>query len=176
MSLQIGQKAPDFNLSGVDGESYCLDSFTGKKALVVIFTCNHCPYAQAYEDRIKELQLDYGSKGVQVVAICSNDSVQYADDSFENMKLRARQKSFNFPYLHDETQMTAKLYGARCTPHAFLLDQNRVLKYKGRIDDNWQSPKDVSRQDLREAMDAVLSGKLIAIFETSPMGCSIKWK
>ena len=152
-----------------------LNTFADKKALVIIFSCNHCPYVQAYEDRIIEIQKDY-SKDVQVVAISSNEDVNYPEDSFENMKARAQMKKFNFPYLHDETQNVAKAYGATHTPEIFLFDKERKLVFHGKIDDNWQAPKSVKSKYLRNAIDELLSGKQISVPETFTIGCTIKWK
>ena len=169
-------KAPDFELPGTDGRTHSLKSLSDKKALVVIFSCNHCPYVQAYEDRIIELQRDYAGKGVQVVAINSNEDVNHPDDSFDNMVKRARDRKFNFLYLRDESQRVAKAYGATNTPHIFLFDDKRGLRYTGKIDDNWQEPGKVKRRYLREAIDAVLAGKPVAEPETFAIGCTIKWK
>ena len=140
--LNIGEKAPDFNLPAVDGKEYSLASFAGKKVVAVIFTCNHCPNAQAYEKRIIAFQNDYSGKGVQVVAINSNEDKNYPQDSFEHMKVRAEEKGFNFPYLRDESQETAKAYGAKVTPHVFLLDSCAVweqLMTTGRMKVQWAS-------------------------------------
>lgn len=162
--IPIGTQAPDFELPCVDGNTYYLDSFVDAKALVVVFTCNHCPHAQAAEDRFIEIQKDYVSKGVQLVAINSNDDAAYPDDSFEHMVSRSREKNFPFPYLRDTTQQVAKAYAAACTPDIFVFDQERKLKYNGRID------------ELREALDCTLEGSDLS-FEPKPsMGCSIKWK
>ena len=174
-TLKIGSLAPDFNLPATDGKKYSLNTFTGKKALVVVFSCNHCPYVQAYEDRIIEIQKDY-SKDVQVIAISSNEDINYPEDSFENMKVRAQTKKFNFPYLHDETQNIAKAYGATHTPEIFLFDKERKLVFHGKIDDNWQEPQSVKSKYLRNAIDELLSGKQISVPETFTIGCTIKWR
>ena len=176
-TLPIGQPAPDFrDLPGVDGKNYSLESFHASKALVISFTCNHCPYAQAYEDRFTALAKEFAPQGVAFVAINSNDAAAYPDDSFEKMKVRARDKQFPFPYLRDETQQVAKSYGAVCTPHLFVLDSGRRLVYEGRIDDNWKNPSGVKSNDLRNAITEVLAGKPVRVSNTNPMGCSIKWK
>jgi peroxiredoxin len=174
--LKIGAEAPGFKLPGVDGKEYSLDSFSDKKALIVIFSCNHCPYVQAYEERIKAIQNDYSDKGVAVAAINSNEDKGYPEDSFENMKKRAREKKFNFPYLRDEEQAAAKAYRASHTPEIFLFDENRKLVYQGKIDDNWQYPDKVKTQYLRDAIDELLAGKEISVPETYSIGCTIKWK
>ncbi len=175
VGLPLGSLAVDFELKGVDGKTYSLESFGDKKALVVVFSCNHCPYVQAYEDRMVQLQHDYGPKGVTLVAVNSNDETNYPEDSFPNMVKRAKEKEFNFAYLRDETQDTARKYAAICTPHVFAFDQKRLLQYKGRIDDN-RNPGGVKTRDLRNALDAILSGKTPPVQETRPFGCSIKWK
>lgn len=173
-TLKIGSKAPDFTLPATDDKKYSLKTFADKKALVIIFSCNHCPYVQAYEDRIIEIQKDY-SKDIQVIAISSNEDENYPEDSFENMKARAEMKKFNFPYLHDETQNIAKAYGATHTPEIFLFDKERKLVFHGKIDDNWQEPQSVKSKYLRNAVDELLSGKQISVPETFTIGCTIKW-
>lgn len=170
------KKAQDFNLPGVDGKNHSLSEFKDKKALITVFSCNHCPYVQAYEDRLIDIQKDYGPKGAQVVAINSNESDNYPEDSFENMAARAKMKKFNFPYLRDESQNVARSYGATHTPHIFLFDQRGDLRYTGKIDDNWQEPSKVQRRYLREALDALLAGKPISEPETFAIGCTIKWR
>jgi len=174
--LKIGSPAPDFKLSGVDGKEYSLDTFKDKRALIIIFSCNHCPYVQAYEDRIKKIQEDYSEKGVAVAAINSNEDVNYPDDSFENMKKRVAEKNFNFPYLRDETQSVARAYDATHTPEIFLFDKERKLAFHGKIDDNWQEPEKVQNHYLRDALDEMLTGKEISVPETFTIGCTIKWK
>jgi peroxiredoxin len=174
--MPLGTSAPPFALPGVDGETRSLDSFSDAELLVVVFTCNHCPYAIASEDRLIELQRDYADKGVQVVAINPNDAVNYPDDSFDNMKVRAVEKGFNFPYLYDESQEVARAYDAACTPDIFVFDADRKLLYNGRIDDNWKEPDKVTRNELREVLDAALEGKSVDFEHTPSMGCSIKWK
>ncbi len=136
VGLPLGSTAVDFQLKGVDGKIHSLKSFADKKALAIVFSCNHCPYVQAYEARMVQLQRDYLPNGATLVAINSNDDEGYPEDSFENMITRSKEKGFNFPYLRDETQEVARKYGAICTPHIFLFNQQRVLSYKGRIDDN----------------------------------------
>ncbi len=176
VGVPIGSQAIDFQLKSVDGKSYSLKSFADKKAVVIVFSCNHCPYVQAYENRMVQIQRDYLPKSVTLVAINSNDETGYPEDSFPNMVKRAKERNFNFPYLRDETQEIARRYGAICTPHTFAFDQKRVLQYKGRIDDNWRNPEEVKTTDLRKALDAILDGEKPAVQETRPYGCSIKWK
>ena len=174
-ALHIGDKAPGFQLQGVDGRTHSLEGFAGKPVLVVIFSCNHCPYVQAYEDRMIDIQRDYQTLGVQLIAINSNDDVNYPEDGFNAMVERANARAFNFPYLRDASQDVAKAYGATHTPQLFVFDQGRKLRYTGKIDDNWQNPEKVKRQYLREAMDALLKGAAPAEAETHAIGCTIKW-
>ena len=174
--MPIGNPAPPFSLPGVDGATRSLDSFADAEILVVMFTCNHCPYAQACEDRLIAIQEDYRARGVQLVAINPNDDEKYPDDSFERMKERAEKRGFNFPYLRDQSQEVARAYDAACTPDIFVFDRDRKLIYNGRIDDNWQQPERVTRRDLREVLDAALEGRAVDFEHVPSMGCSIKWK
>lgn len=183
-TLSIGAPAPDFNLPGVDGKFYSLKDFKDGKALVVIFTCNHCPTAQAYEDRIISFTTDYKPKGVEVVAISPNsplgllyEELGYSDlnDDFTAMQQRAVDHKFNFPYLYDgDTQAASLLYGPAATPHAFVFDQERKLRYTGRLDRK-EKPGTANSEDLRAAVDAVLAGQTIAEPVTQTFGCSTKW-
>ncbi|HMO49681.1 MAG TPA: thioredoxin family protein [Kiritimatiellia bacterium] len=175
-TLPLGASAPDFSLPGTDGQTYRLASFQEAKLLVISFTCNHCPYAKGVEDRFVRLAKTYQPKGIGFLAISANDAANYPDDSFENMKRRAAEKGFCFPYLYDEPQTTAKAYGAVCTPHIFVFDHERKLIYEGRIDDNWQNEAAVKAHDLHDALDAALAGQPVPRPQTNPMGCSIKWK
>jgi len=175
-TLKIGSQAPDFNLIGVDGKNYSIKSFSDKQALIVIFSCNHCPYVQAYEGRIKQIQNDYRDRGVEVVAINSNEDKGYPEDSFENMKKRSNEQKFNFPYLRDEDQTVARAYDATHTPEIFLFDKEKKLAFHGKIDDNWQEPSKVQNHYLRNALDELLAGKEISVPETFTIGCTIKWK
>jgi len=175
-NLKIGSTVPDFNLPGIDGKQYSLSSFHSRQALVVIFSCNHCPYVQAYENRIKQIQTDYNDKSISVVAINSNEDVNYPDDSFENMKKRASEQNFNFPYLRDEDQSVARAFDATHTPEIFLFNKERKLVFHGKIDDNWQEPGKVQNHYLRNAIDELLAGKDISVPETFTIGCTIKWK
>ena len=173
--LRINDPAPDFSLPGVDQQGYSLQGFSEKQVLVVVFSCNHCPYVQAYEDRLIAIQRDYAARGVQLVAINSNDDVNYPEDNFDNMVARAKAKGFNFPYLRDASQEVARAYGATHTPQLFVFDQDRRLRYTGKIDDNWQRPDAVSRRYLREALDALLEKKQPTEPSTHAIGCTIKW-
>lgn len=174
--MPLGTPAPAFSLPGVDGKTWSLDSFSDAELLVVVFTCNHCPYAIASEDRLLEIQADYRDKGVRLVAISANDAAKYPGDSFDEMKKRAAEKRFTFPYLYDESQAVARAYDAARTPDIFVFDRDRKLIYNGRIDDNWQKPADVTRRDLRAVLDAALAGKSVDFEHVPSMGCSIKWK
>jgi len=174
-TLKIGSPAPYFKLLAVDGNTYSLDSFKDKEALIVIFSCNHCPYVRAYEDRIIQIQNDYKDR-LQIVAINSNDTTNYPEDSFEEMIKRSKEKNFNFPYLRDETQEIAKAYGATHTPEIFLFDKERKLVFHGKIDDNWQEPSKVKTPYLRNAIEELLANKPISVPETFTIGCTIKWK
>ena len=174
-NLKIGAKLPDFNLPGVDGKNYSPNSFKDSKILVVMFTCNHCPYVQAYEERLINLQNDFKSKGVSFVAINANDEKNYPEDSFEKMVKRAKEKSYNFPYLRDKTQEIVKTFGASYTPEVFVFDQSRILQYHGRIDDSCKEPEKVTKRDLKEAIESLLTNKKIETTETQAIGCSVKW-
>jgi len=183
-SLKIDDQAPNFSLRGVDDKLYTLNDFEKSPVLVIIFTCNHCPTAQAYEDRIIDLTNKYKSRGVSVVAISPNDpsavrldELGYSEysDSLEEMKLRAQDKKFNFPYLYDgDEQIVSKTYGAVATPHVFIFDSKRMLRYKGRFDDN-ENPKEVQHHSVISAIDSLLAKKEVALQETKTFGCSVKW-
>ncbi len=185
-TLAIGQKAPDFTLTGIDGKIYTLDSFRDAKVLTIVFSANHCPTAQAYEERMKRLVTDYEPGQMRLVAISSNhpgavclEELGYSDlgDTFEEMKIRAADQSYNFPYLYDgDDQTVATAYGARATPHVFILDEERILRYRGRIDDMEDPYKNPSQLDARNAIDALLAGKAVAVETTKAFGCSMKWK
>jgi peroxiredoxin len=182
-TLAIGSAAPDFRLPGVDGKIYSLSDFAQAKVLFVVFTCNHCPTAQAYEGRIARLHADYRDKGVAVVAISPNDpaavrldELGYTDlgDSFDEMKIRAKDHNYPYPYLYDgETQETAKAYGVLATPHVYIFDAERRLRYVGRFDDS--EVKTIKSHDARNAVDAMLAGKPVPVETTRVVGCSTKW-
>ncbi|MBI5647435.1 MAG: thioredoxin family protein [Ignavibacteriae bacterium] len=173
--MPVGTPAPDFRLIGVDRNEYTLDSFARAETLVVVFTCNHCPYAMASEDRLIDLQKKYSPRA-RFVLINPNDVENYPEDSFDAMIERARAKDFPFPYLYDETQETARAYDAVCTPDIFVFDTKRRLQYNGRIDDNWKDPAAATRHDLDTVISDVLAGRSISIDPVPSMGCSIKWK
>ena len=174
--LAIGQRAPDFNLPGVDGHGYTLAAFQNKRVIVIVFTCNHCPYAQAYAARLIALQQDYTKQAVQFVAINPNDSAGYPEDSFDSMITHAKHHQLNFPYLRDESQRVAHAYGAEYTPEAYVLDAQFQVRYIGRVDDNWQHPEKARSHDLRDAIAAVLAGQPVENPITHAIGCTIKWK
>ena len=183
--LQPGSKAPDFTLPGIDGKTHSLTDYASSPVLVVVFTCNHCPIAQMYEQRISQLAADYGKRGVAVVAIQPNapealrvDELDCSDisDSLEEMKIRAAYKHLDYPYLYDgETQQTARAYGPQATPHVFVFDAQRKLRYEGRMDDSYRIER-VKSQDARAAIDAVLAGREVTAAHTGVFGCSTKWK
>lgn len=181
--LELGSAAPDFALPGVDGKTYRLADFATARVLVVVFTCNHCPTAQAYEDRLNQLHADYRERGVALVAISPNDPLAvrldelgYTDvnDSLEDMQIRARDRGFAFPYLYDgQTQATSRAFGALATPHVFIFDAQRMLRYQGRIDD--ADVGSVKSPDTRNAIDALLAGRPVPVATTRVFGCSTKW-
>ncbi len=173
---RIGDVARDFKLKNVDGKKMSLADFKTAKGYVVIFTCNHCPFAVAYEDRIIALHRKYAEKGFPVIAINPNDKDVQPADSYDNMKKRAKEKGFPFVYLYDETQEIARAYGATRTPHVFLLDKERRVRYIGAIDDNHESPEEVKERYLENAIEALLAGREVPRTETKAIGCTIKWR
>ena len=175
-TLQLGEPAPDFDLPGVDGENYSLADFQDARLLVVVFSCNHCPYVIGSEDRMNQLYSDYADQGVAMVAINSNETDDHPTDSFEHMVQRAQDKGFAFPYLRDESQQVAKAYGALRTPHFYVFDAERKLRYTGRMDDNPRTPGAETTHELRDALDALLAGQQPAVALTNPIGCNVKWK
>ena len=184
-TLALGSAAPDFSLPGIDGKTHTLNEYSGAPVLAIVFTCNHCPTAQLYESRIKKLADDYRGRGVTLVAIEPNDpeavwlsELGYTDvsDSFEEMKIRAAYRHFNFPYLYDgETQSVSRAYGPKATPHVFVFDAERKLRYEGRVD-NSQRESLVKTQDARNAIDALLAHQPVKMPHTGVFGCSTKWK
>jgi peroxiredoxin len=185
MTLAIGSPAPDFSLPGVDGKTHKLSDYASSPVLAIVFNCNHCPVAQVYEDRIRRIVNEFGPKGVAVVAINPNDPnairldelvMSDMSDSFEEMKIRAAYRHLNYPYLYDgETQKVAEAYGPKATPHIFIFDKERKLRYEGRVDDNQREPL-VKITDARNAIASLLAGKPIAVPHTGVFGCSTKWK
>jgi peroxiredoxin len=177
MTLNVGGKLIPFRLKNVDGRALSSDELArGKKALAVIFSCNHCPYVQAWEDRMIALGKTYQAIDVAFALINANDPQKYPEDGFDGMVKRAIAKGYPFPYLHDEDQSIARAYGATRTPEVFLFDALGVLRYHGRIDDNYENPGAVRTHDFRDALEAVLAGKTPGVANTAPVGCTIKWK
>ncbi len=175
MSTVLAQTAPQFTLPGVDGADHSLGDYGDAAALVVVQTCNHCPYAQAWEGRLIEIARDYAGKDVSVVAISSNDAASHPEDSFPEMAKRAEAKGYTFDYLYDESQEIARTLGAERTPEVFLYDGDRKLVYHGAIDDN-RDDGAVAAHYLRDALDAVLAGNEPAVAETAAVGCTVKWR
>jgi peroxiredoxin len=183
-TLALGSSAPDFSLPGVDGQTHKLSDYASSPILVVVFTCNHCPIAQMYEKRIQQLATDYKDKGVAVVAIQGNDpqairidELDSSDvsDTLPEMKIRVQYKHLTYPYLYDgDTQKVTRAYGPQATPHAFIFDQQRHLRYEGRIDNSYRTEL-VKTQDARNAIDALLAHKEVAVKHTGVFGCSTKW-
>ena len=172
----LGTPAHDFLLDGIDGRTHSLESYSEKKIIVIIFMCNHCPYVKAVLKRIIELQNKLIDHGVQFIGINPNDATRYPDDSLENMKIVAKENDFSFPYLIDPSQEVAKSYDAVCTPDLYVYGKNRKLVYRGRIDDNWEDSEKVTQQDLKLALENILSREVITSKQIPSMGCSIKWK
>ncbi|MBI5216932.1 MAG: thioredoxin family protein [Ignavibacteriae bacterium] len=174
--LKTGNPLPSFShLPATDEKNYSSNDFTNE-ILVIVFSCNHCPYVQAYEERMIAFQSEYAPKGVQLVAINSNDEINYPDDNFESMVKRAKLKGFNFIYLRDENQTVAKAFGATHTPQFFVFDKARTLCYSGKFDDSWKDTQAVKENYLRDAVDALLAGKEVNVQETYSIGCTIKWR
>jgi len=172
--IPLGTTCPDFTLPGVDGRLWSLHD-VHTPALLVVVMCNHCPYVQAIDDRLNALaKAQVGS--CTVIAINANDAVTHPEDSFEAMRGRAKEKGYVFPYLWDEEQTVARALGAVCTPDFFLYDAHRHLMYRGRMDDNWKDAAHVTRHDLQEALDGVLTGAEPLDPQLPSMGCSIKWR
>ena len=176
LKLKIGDKAPDFSLPGADGKTYSLNGFRSKKILVIVFMCNHCPYVQGSIERIKEIQNEFGIKGVQIAGINANDEVNYPDDSFDKMIEMNKIKELNFPYLRDEDQKIAADYGAQCTPECFVFDGERKLRYHGRIDNSPKDASQVQTTDLRNAIESLIHNQKVMVELTPAIGCSIKWR
>ena len=176
--LDLGTAAPDFSLPDVvSGETFSLDSFRGKKALLVMFICRHCPYVKHVQGELARIGRDYQDKDVAVVAVSSNDAAEYPDDAPESLKEQAAEQGFVFPYLYDEDQAAAKAYTAACTPDFFLFDRERRLVYRGQLDDSRpKSETPVTGRDLRAALDAVLNDQPVDENQRASLGCNIKWR
>lgn len=177
----IGKPAPEFKLKNIDGRMIGLDNYLRHEGVIVVFTCNHCPYSKLYEDRINELNEIYEAQGFPVIAINPNDAEAYPSDSYDNMIKRAEEKSFSFPYLHDESQAVAKAYGATRTPHTYILvldeeTEEFIVRYVGAIDDNPKDAEAAEDKFIRQAIDEIKAGSEISTNYTKAIGCSIKWK
>jgi peroxiredoxin len=175
MTIALGTEAPQFDLPGVDGRNHTLDDYAEADVLVLVQSCNHCPYVRAWEGRMVELQREFVDRGVRLVAVNSNDADSYPEDSFEEMRARASRQGFNFDYLYDEAQEIARELGSERTPEVFLFDRDRRLRYHGAIDDS-RDESGVSQRYLRDAIEAVLEGRDPEVTETSAVGCTVKWK
>lgn len=174
-----GDTATDFRLKNVDGKMLSLSDMKDAKGFIVVFTCNHCPYAVKYEQRIMELDKKFKAAGFPVIAINPNDSAKVPDDSYENMQKRAKEKAYSFPYLYDQTQQVAKYYGALKTPHVYVLAREKgklVVKYVGAIDNNYEDAAKADRHFVEEAIAEIQAGKNVTITGTRAIGCSIKWR
>jgi peroxiredoxin len=178
--LKVGDKAADFKLKNVDGGMVSLPTEASAKGAILVFTCNQCPFSIAYEDRIMALHERFAPKGFPVIAINPNDAERVPEDSYRNMKKRAREKGFKFAYLHDETQEVAKAYGATRTPHVFLTSKDSngqfTVRYIGAIDNNTDDPAAADKKYVESAITELLEGKEVTVSNTKAIGCSIKWK
>jgi peroxiredoxin len=175
-TLDIGKPAPDFALPAADGKTYRLADFASSPLLLISFTCNHCPYVIGNEAREKAFVQKYAPRGLAYVAINSNDVNAYAEDDFPHMKQRAQRLGFTWPYLYDESQAIAKSYGAVKTPHFFLFDQARILRYVGRMDNNPRDASQANTHELADAVDALLAGQPVSLPVTEAIGCTVKWR
>jgi glutathione peroxidase-family protein len=176
---RVGDVAKDFSLVGVDGRKTSLSDYKDANGFIVIFTCNHCPFSKAYEQRIQALDKKYANEGYPVIAINPNDATLVPEDSYEHMVQLAAEKKYTFPYLYDETQETAAAFGASRTPHVFVLNKENgknVVKYIGAIDNNTEDPQQADKKYVEDAVDALINHKPIEITQTKAIGCSIKWK
>ena len=175
-NIKLNEPYINFLLPSTDGNDVSLDMASLGEYKLVIFSCNHCPYAQAWEDRIINIQKKYKSSGLSTIMISSNDAEKYPEDNFTKMKERHSEKKFNFSYLYDETQEVAKMYGAERTPEVFLFNELGLLKYQGTIDDNYEDENNVNKKYLEDAIESLIKGKDPEISSTDPVGCTIKWK
>ena len=174
--VDLGQAAPPWSeLATVDGHTYAIDSLRGADAIVIVFTCNHCPYAQAWEKRLVSAANTYSNRSVRFALISANDPVAYPEDSFDEMKARAESQNYPFPYLFDDSQNVARSYGAERTPEVFVLDANQHLRYHGAVDDN-SNEDEVSQHWMRDALDNLTTGSDLSVVNTTPVGCTIKWR
>jgi glutathione peroxidase-family protein len=176
---KTGDPVTDFSLKNVDGKMVSMNDYKNAKGFIIVFTCNHCPFAKAYESRIMDLDKKYASKGFPVIAINPNDPDAVPEDSYANMVARAKEKNYSFPYLIDESQNVAHAFGATRTPHVFVVQKEKgknILKYIGAIDNNSDEPEKVTQRFVEDAVDALLAGKSVPTTETKAIGCTIKWR
>jgi peroxiredoxin len=173
--MSVIESAPTFDLPGVDGRNHTLDEYADAEVLVIVQSCNHCPYVLAWEGRLNALAREYSDRGVHVVAVSSNDAEAYPADSFDAMIDHARAAGYDFDYLYDESQDVARALGSERTPEAFVFDANRRLVYHGAIDDN-RDEADVTTHYLRDAIEAALAGEAPPVADTPPVGCTVKWR
>ncbi len=173
-ALRLGQHVPPFSLPATDGQTYSLDSFRDDRFLVVFFLANHCPYVSSWEDRIVAIGKEFASRGVGFVGISPNDAAKYPQDAPEEMRKRAEEKGYPFPYLHDETQAVGRAFGATRTPEVFVFDEERHLVYHGAVDSDWEESSGMENY-LRLALDRLLTGQSVFLPETPPVGCKIQY-
>lgn len=177
LGTSIGEYVPDFELPGTDGAVHHLARYLEQhQAIGVVFMCNHCPYVQFYIERLQQLQQKFGVRGFTLIGINANDAEQYPSDGFEQMQAFVTEKGLRFPYLRDVTQEVAQSFGAKKTPHVFLVNQSGVLCYSGAIDDNAQDATAVSQPFFQQAIEQLLSGQTIHPASTEPVGCTVKWR
>jgi len=174
-----GDVVKDFNLKSTDNKMISLNGYKNARGFIVVFTCNHCPFAKLYQERMNALNKEYSLKGFPVIAISSNDAIAVPEDNFEEMAARAKEQHYNFPYLYDETQEVARAFGAVKTPHAYVLFNENgkwIVKYSGSIDDNGAEPDKVKNAFVKNAVDALLRNEPVPVASTKSVGCAIKWK
>ncbi len=174
-TLSLGQSAPDFALPGVDGKTWTLAAVKDAPVLIIVFTCNHCPYVTGSQDRLDRLYAQYASRGVRMIAINSNETDGHPTDSFDHMVQRSAALKLGYPYVRDDSQEVAKVYGALRTPHFYVFDGQRKLRYTGRIDDQPRDATKATTHELRDALDDLLAGRPVRTAVTNPIGCNVKW-
>lgn len=174
-----GDEVKDFSLKSTDNKTISLNGYKNARGFIVVFTCNHCPFAKLYQERMNAMNKEYSAKGIYLLAISSNDAVAVPEDNFEEMTKRAREQHYNFPYLFDETQEVARAFGAVKTPHAFVIFKENgkwIVKYRGSVDDNGAEPEKVKNAFVKNAVDALLRNEPVPVTSTKSVGCAIKWK
>src|SRR5271170_160233 len=174
-TLNLGESVPDFSLPGVDGKTWAPANFKDAKVLIIVFTCNHCPFVTGSQDRLDQLYAQYAAKGVRMIAINSNETIHHPNDSFEHMVERAKKLRLKYPYLRDESQDVARTYGALRTPHFYVFDTGRKLRYTGRMDDSPRDPARAVTHELRDALDDLLADRAVRVPLSNPIGCNVKW-